>query len=246
MSIFPKNHPFPVEAYFDSTTVLSFAVPKAELEPLIPECLELDTFDDTWGFIAMAIVRTKHLRPKGFPKFLGNDFFLIGFRIFVRYHTSWGKRLRGLYILRSETNKKKMEFLGNFFTSYNYTTTDITEMKNENGSQIFSEKSNFKVVLQDTVAEVTLPEDSPFSNWKEARRFAGPLPFTFSYNESKSEVLIIEGVRSNWTPEPLHVVNHSVSFLDALHLKEIKLANAFRIEQVPYHWKKGKTDPWKP
>lgn len=246
MSIFPKNHPFPVEAYFKSTTVLSFAVPKTELAPLIPECLELDTFDDTWGFIAMAMVQTKQLRPKGFPKFLGNDFFLVGFRIFVRYQTSWGKRLRGLYILKSETDKKKMELLGNIFTSYSYTTTDITHVNDANGFRIFSKKSDFNLVFENMAAEVTLPKNSPFSNWKEARRFAGPLPFTFSYNKPKNEVLIIEGVRSNWTPEPLHVVDHSISFLNTLHLKEVKLANAFRIEEVPYQWKKGKKDQWKP
>lgn len=246
MSIFPKNHPFPVEAYFNSTTVLSFAVPMEELEPLIPECLELDTFDDRWGFIAMAMVETRHLRPKGFPKFLGNDFFLIGYRIFVRYRTSWGKRLRGLYILKSETNKKKMEFLGNLFTTYSYTTTDIAQVNRENGFQIFSKQSNFEVVFENTMADVPLPVSSPFCTWKEARRFAGPLPFTFSYNQAKSEVLIIEGIRSNWTPEPLRVVDYSISFLNTLHLKEVRLANAFRIEKVPYQWKKGKKDLWKP
>lgn len=82
---FLKNHPFPVEAFFESSTVLTFAVPKRQLQDLIPECLELDTFKEKFGFIAVAMVQTKNLRPKGFPKFLGNDFFLIGYRIFVRF-----------------------------------------------------------------------------------------------------------------------------------------------------------------
>lgn len=246
MSSFLKDHPFAVEAYFDSSTVLAFAVPKEQLEALIPECLALDTFDDQWGFIAMAMVETKHLRPKGFPKFMGNDFSLIGFRIFVRYHTSWGKRLRGLYIIKSETNKKKMEFFGNIFTHYKYTTTDISQKLHSEFIEIASEKSKFKITLDQSDTEVTLPENSPFTTWKEARRFAGPLPFTFTYNESKKEVLIIEGVRSNWTPTPLKVLNHSVSFVDHLKLDGLVLANAFKVEQVPYSWKKGKKDIWKP
>ncbi len=116
MSSFLKDHPFAVDAFFDSSTVLAFAVPKEELQAMIPECLELDTYNDKLGFVAMAMVQTRQLRPKGFPRFMGNDFFLIGFRIFVKYRTSWGKRLRGLYIIKSETNKKKMEALGNIFT----------------------------------------------------------------------------------------------------------------------------------
>jgi len=72
---FLKNHPFAVEAFFDSSIVLTFAVPKEQVAGLIPECLELDTFQDKWAFIAVAMVQTKNLRPKGFPKFMGNDFF---------------------------------------------------------------------------------------------------------------------------------------------------------------------------
>lgn len=72
---FLKNHPFAVEAYFESSMVLTFAVPKEHLQQLIPERLQLDTFQDKWAFIAVAFVQTKHLRPKGFPQFMGNDFF---------------------------------------------------------------------------------------------------------------------------------------------------------------------------
>jgi len=72
---FLKNHPFAVEAHFDSSLVLTFAVPKEQIQNLIPDCLELDIFQDKWAFITVAMVHTKNLRPKGFPKFMGNDFF---------------------------------------------------------------------------------------------------------------------------------------------------------------------------
>src|ERR1700761_677667 len=111
MFSFLKNHPFAVEAFFESSLVFTFAVPKDEVRHLVPECLELDTFDDKWAFIAVAMVQTKSLRPKGFPKMFGNDFFLIGYRVFVRFTNERGKHLRGLYILKSETDKKKMKFL---------------------------------------------------------------------------------------------------------------------------------------
>ena len=129
MFSFLKQHPFAVDAFFKSSIVFTYAVQKEELTTLIPECLTLDTFDDQWGFIAVAMVQTTALRPAGFPTWMGNDFFLIGYRIFVRYTTAEGKRLRGLYILKSETDKQKMQLLGNLFTNYNYTTTDINVSK---------------------------------------------------------------------------------------------------------------------
>jgi len=241
---FLKNHPFAVSAHFERSTVLTFAVPQDQLLSYIPECLELDTFHDKWAFIAVAMVQTKDLRPKGTPKFLGNDFFLIGYRIFVRYKTSYGKRLRGLYIIKSETNKKKMEFFGNIFTHYNYTTTDIRLLERNGIRSFSSSKSNFLLEIDITENEVELPMGSPFSEWKEARRFAGPLPFTFTYNSEDNSVLIIEGVRSNWKPKAINVSEYQFEFLDNLPFDNIVLANAFEINDIPYYWKKGKKDLW--
>jgi hypothetical protein len=245
MFSFLKNHPFAVEAFFESSLVLTFAVPKEQLQSLIPECLQLDTFQDKWAFIAVAMVQTKNLRPKGFPRFMGTSFFLIGYRVFVRYTTNAGKNLRGLYILKSETDKKKMEQLGNIFTHYNYKTTDISQIENESGKKISSVQSNFTLNISRDEVNVSLPKQSPFTDWKEARRFAGPLPFTFTFNKEKKEVLIIEGVRQNWVPLPVNVTAYEFDFLKKLNLEKPILANAFIIKNVSYYWKKGKIEQWK-
>jgi hypothetical protein len=261
-----KNHPFPVEAFFKQSLVLTFAAPKAELARLIPECLQLDTFKDQWAFIAVAMVRTSGLRPKGWPGVFGSDFFLIGYRVFVTYRTRAGKRLRGLYILKSETDKRRMQFFGNLFTHYHYSTTDIRQT----GHSIRSVGSGLVVEISRDEREVLLPDGSPFADWKEARRYAGPLPFTFSYEKKSAGaaergsgaterragtdpagsgagaglVTIIEGVRENWEPRPVNVTEYRVAFIEHLQLSEVRLANAFVIENIPYYWKKGKTELW--
>ena len=244
MFAYLKNHPFAVEAFFEQSLVLTFAIPKEQLQPMIPECLALDTFADQWAFIAIAMVQTKSLRPKGFPKILGNDFFLIGYRIFVRYIDRRGKRLRGLFIVKSETNKKKMEIFGNLFTHYNYTTTNINIIQKAEFTKISSQRSGFEVVLEEGIDNVVLPPNSPFREWKEARRFAGPLPFTISFDPTSKKVLIIEGVRQNWNPKPVKIDDYHFRFLEEMNLDGIVLANAFIIEKVPYHWKKGRTEIW--
>lgn len=247
MWTFFKNHPFAVEAFFESSLVLTFAVPREQVQHLIPPCLQLDTFNDDLAFIAVAMVQTKDLRPKGFPKLFGNDFFLVGYRIFVRYTNNDGKKLRGLYILKSETDKKKMELLGNIFTRYKYTTTDIVLAKHAGAFEISSTNSDFTVIINTNgEKKIRLPATSPFADWKEARRFAGPLPFTFTFNPQTKKVLIIEGVREKWVPQPVEVLHYHFSFLKELQLQDIRLANAFIIENIPYYWKKGKTEQWKP
>lgn len=244
MLAFLKNHPFAVSAFFDSSLVLTYAIPAEMIRPLVPAKLELDLFQDKWAFIAVAVVQTRQLRPKGFPAFMGNDFVLAGYRVFVRYTTSQGKRLRGLFILKSETDKKKMAFLGNLFTHYNYTSTDIEVSNQRDSIQVKSVKSGVDILVNTDNVNADLPVNSPFDNWKEARRFAGPLPFTFTCDDTTKEVLIIEGVRENWTPKPVEVRNAEIGFLKNSRFENAVLANAFLIQQIPYYWKKGKVDIW--
>ncbi|ANH81945.1 hypothetical protein A8C56_14075 [Niabella ginsenosidivorans] len=243
---FLKNHPFPVTAFFVRSMVLTFALPREQLAPLIPECLLLDEYADRWAFLAVAIVQTKNLRPSGFPAFLGHDFFLLGYRIFVKYINNKGNRLRGLYILKSETNKKRMELLGNLFTQYSYTTTDIDYRAGNQHFSVVSRQSGFLLQAGLTDGETSLPAGSPFPDWKTARRYAGPLPFTFSYNKEKREVLIIKGVRQYWTPQPLQIDNYQIPFLEQPAFKNALLANAFIIQNIPYRWEKGKKEIWAP
>lgn len=239
-----KNHPFAVEAFFKESTVLTFAIPKEELQNLIPECLSVDTFHNQWGFLAVALVQATKLRPKGFPSFLGRAFFLIGYRIFVRFKTNQGKILRGLYILKSETDNKAMEFLGNVFTHYKYTTTDIQVERQLEQTLVRSQKTGLNIDFSTPKEEISLPINSPFANWKEARRFAGPLPFTFTYFPNKKEVLVIEGVRQNWKPKPVAVNNYTIPHLEAFNFSTVHLANAFCISNIPYYWKRGRFEKW--
>jgi hypothetical protein len=239
-----KDHPFAVEAFFETSVVLTYALPVERLQPLLPACLKPDSFKDQWGFIAIALVKTKNLRPKGFPAFSGKDFILAGFRVFVRYESKAGKKLRGLYILKSETNKKLMSRAGNFFTRYNYDFTDISWEKTDAKQCIASENSGFNIAIN-TEGEAELPPGSPFSDWKEARKFAGPLPFTFTWLEKENKLLIVEGVRENWQPLPVQVLHADIPFLREIGFGDAILANAFMIENIPYWWKKGRKETWR-
>jgi hypothetical protein len=241
-----KTHPFAVEAFFDRSLVLTYAAPAADIQALLPAPLVPDTWQDKWGFVAVALVQTRQLRPKGWPALLGHDFCLVGYRAFVRYVTPAGKRLRGLYILRSETDRRHMELLGNLFTHYRYATTDITLTDNASGLLATSRQSDFHIKTAPASPEVVLPAGSPFASWAEARRFAGPLPFTFSVEAAAKRVVIIEGVRQHWQPEPVAIEQAHVGFVGQLPLSSLVLANAFLVRNVPYHWKKGRTEQWTP
>jgi len=240
-----KRHPFPVSAHFDQSLVLTFALPPKELESLLPPPLQLDTFNDEHAFVAVAMVQTRQLRPSAFPAFLGNDFFLVGYRIFTRYVNQAGKRLRGLYILESQTDSRKMELLGNLMTHYNYRRISVSQQLTANAYRVASPSEGFNVSVR-YENDPDLPAGSPFTDWKEARRFAGPLPFTFTYLAESREMLIVEGRRQNWKPRPVAVESLTLPWLEKRGWKPATLASAFVVQDIPYSWKKGIVEHAKP
>nr|MBP6460297.1 hypothetical protein [Crocinitomicaceae bacterium] len=78
----------------------------------------------------------------------------------------------------------------------------------------------------------------------EARRFAGPLPHTFHYDDKSKKVVIVEGVREHWEPKPIQVQSVHFDFINSMKLSGVFLANSFEINQIPYFWKKGRTEKW--
>jgi uncharacterized protein YqjF (DUF2071 family) len=239
----PRANPFAVNAWFDYSCTLTFAVPREGIASRLPSCLVPDVFEDKWAFVAVAVVRTRRLRPAGLPAFLGHDFVLVGYRYFVRYRSASGRIFRGLYILRSETDKKQMEWLGNLFTRYRYVETGVRVTERDERLRIAAPRTGLEIEV-DLTERGDLPEGSPFKSWEDARKFSGPLPFTFTCEAEKKRVLIVEGVRSDWKPQPVRVLRHDIPFLAELGHGNAILANAFVVRNIPYHWKKGSSEPW--
>ncbi len=241
---FLKRHPFPVLARFERVVAVSFAFPESTLSTLVPEGLELDVYEGH-GFVTAALVWTRHLRPAGFPEFMGQDFFLAGYRIFTRLRDDSGRRLRGLTILRSETDKYRMVISGNLLTHYNYRHVKLMTEKSGSERRVVTTLANGSPTLDltfDTDAEnAPLPVESPFPDWRTARRFAGPMPFTFS-PEADGSFMVIEGSRAEWVPRPIIVKDWHISLFDEAPFSGVRpiLANAFMVENVSYRWSRGR------
>src|SRR5690348_5575721 len=94
-----QRHPLPIRAHFQFSLVLAYAFPAEVLAPLLPPGLELDTYEGL-GLLAIAMVQTRRLRPVFLPAWFGQDFFLTGYRVFVKHRDARGRTRRGLRILR--------------------------------------------------------------------------------------------------------------------------------------------------
>jgi hypothetical protein len=238
-----KRHPLPVTAFFRHSLVLTFAYPQELLQPLLPPGLVLDTYKG-FGFLAIAMVQTTNLRPAFLPAFFGQDFFLSGYRIFTRLDQGAGS-IRGLRILRSDTDKRLMVFSGNLLThyGYQYCAAECKEQAGELHVKITTPGGNADLEVSADLAHTParLPKGTPFVDLNDARRFAGPLPYTFDYESETSSIIMIRGFRENWNPRPVQVNVIKCNFLNSKPFCQASpvLANAFHLQNVPYRWERG-------
>ncbi len=239
-----KRHPFPVSAHFDRVLAVSFAFPESTLKPLVPDGLEIDLFEG-FGFVTVALVWTRQLRPAGLPASLGQRFFMAGYRIFTRLRDESGRKLRGLKILRSETDQRRMVFLGNLMTGYQYSYVKLLTEQFGSETRVRTALTDGTPTLDLTydtgIKDAPLPMGSPFKDWRSARRFAGPMPFTFS-PEPDGSFIVVEGSRTEWVPRPVVVKDWHVGLFSEGPLRGVEpiLANAFTVENVAYRWEKGR------
>lgn len=243
-----RRHPFPIQAHFRYSLVLTFAYPESLLRPLLPKGLELDAYQGC-GFLAIALVRTEGLRPLGWPAWTGRDFFLSGYRIFSRFRTPDGRELRGLRILRSDADSWGMVRAGNLMTRYGYRKCDVRESRADGVLALEVDTPGGEADLRvrawtDAAAEAP-PSGSPFPDLATAARFAGPLPHTFGYEESTRRIVVVKGVRRQWRPVPIRVGLEKCAWLERPPFASAPrvLANAFWLEDVPYRWERGVAMP---
>jgi hypothetical protein len=237
-----QRHPIAIRATLRECVTLTYAVPATVLRPLLPPGLELETAGDS-GFVAVALVQTERLRPDGVPPALGGTFFLAGYRVFTRFRSADGRTLRGLYILRSDTDRTLMALGGNLLTHYNYHRCRASVVV-ANDSIRFAVHTDDHHGDLDVIVERRqsgLPDGSPFTSVREARRFAGPLPFTFDYEAGTHSIVAIEARRSNWRPAPVAVHVNRAGFFDGPAFAGCapRLAAAFYVRDVDYHWLRG-------
>lgn len=239
-----KRNPIPISAFFRHSLVLTYAFPPEILEPLVPEGLVLDLFRGH-AFLAVALVQAERLRPSFLPAAMGRDFFLSGYRIFTRLNNG-AQSKRGLRILRSDTDRKWLVRAGNLMTHYNYHLCQAA--LEESGQSIRwtiqtpRSEADLDVLAHLADAQVPLPGSSPFATLALARRFAGPLPYTFEHEEATGSIIGICATRQIWEPQPVAVEVRRNTFLEREPFCRASalLANAFYVHAVPYRWQRGR------
>jgi hypothetical protein len=134
---------------------------------------------------------------------------------------------------------------GNLLTKYHYRRVDVSQREEGPITTVRTSLPDGARTLRlrfDARAEnAELPPGSPFPDWKTARLFAGPMPFTFS-PESDGTFVVIKGSRDTWTPRPILIREWDVALFNESPMQGTVpiLANAFAVENIAYRWERGR------
>lgn len=237
--------PFAVKTWFDCFVVLIYAVDKEPAEKLLPYPLVHEEHNGK-ALMAAAFVQSEKFRPAFLPSFFGTSFNLAGYRHMAAYTKADGKKIRGLKIIQSATNKKFMQVGGNELTQYKFKYNPI-EIENSNGN-ISIQGDGVKVIAKEnlTQVEIPLPQHSVFETWNHARKYGGPLLYTFEVEPEKKTVVITEGSRKNWQPKPVEVIEADIDFFKQEPYASMNpvLSAAYMVKNIPYSWKKAVRDTY--
>lgn len=240
-----RRHPVPIETHFKHSLVVTWAFAPADLEQFLVPGLELDTYTnsegETFAFAAVAMVDLDQLRLAGAPRVLSTAHVMTGYRVFCTMRTPGGKTMRGLRILASQTSNLPSSLGANLTTRYHYSTV---KAQVRNAYDVL----NFTITSRDGDADLDvnahlndqrLPPDTPFDNAHDARRFAGPLPYTFS--PDPDGIVVVKSDRTDWYPTPVAVQIARASFFERGPFAGVpkRLANAFHLADLDYGWRRG-------
>ena len=215
------------------------------LRLLLPPGLELETAGGH-GFVAVALVRTEALRPAGhagrartglLPRRLS--------RVHDASRRRTGRRLRGLRILRSDANRARM--VARREPAHALQLPPLHARRVASGGRI-----RFDVETRGSRRRPAADRRSRESGaarglarsrrCREARRFAGPLPFTFDFEAETHAIIAIQARRARTGGlTPVAVDVERLSFFDqpAFHGCAPVLAAAFHVSDIDYRWERG-------
>ena len=245
---FLKHHSIPIAARFESGLSLTYALPAGVLSPMLMPGLELDTYGG-YAYLSIASVHTVELRPSFLPKAFGRSFCLTSYRLFTRFATIDGEKFRGLQTLRNDTDLASMVVWGNRLTRFRYRRADIEYREQDRllslDVKTAGEEADLALKADTAGFSELLPEGSPFPDLATARRFVGPLRFTFDYDPDAQSMVIVEGRRTNWMPRAVRVDVQKNTFLESAPFRGVRpvLANAFYVTDVSYRWEPGRRVP---
>ncbi len=224
--------------------LLAYRTPAASVAHLLPCGLDLVTHGQ-WAFWNIVACRVESMRPSFFPRWIGNSYHHVAYRLYVRAHAQ-AEVLEGLYFARSDADNLPVCLLGNRATDFRFHKAVIGLSVSEEMVSLSTSGTRDgagDAELHAGIGEPTLTSESCFESYALARQFLKYRPLALSPDRRRRRIKVAEVFRDEaaWREWPLTVSKARWGFFDRLAQHDAQLELATRVEPLDYRWKLGRS-----
>jgi hypothetical protein len=174
------------------------------------------------------------------------NFYQATYRAHVTYSDFRGRRMRGCYFVRSETNSRLMSLTANLlpeFRAHHCHTYPI--LMAQNGDHLLftvdsEDDPAGKVVMMLDLARplASMPSGSVFPSVQEAYAFLVDFYDAFAYNPESAEVFLLQIERGEWDIRVFEPLDYYLGYASAgpFPAGSAVLDSVFYFRNVPYRW----------
>ncbi len=232
----PRNGRLAIASTFVTNSILLYSCEPSDLQRLLCPGIEVDVIGGR-GHLAVAFVDQRHFRPRGLPRWVGRDFFMVEYLAFVTYESSDGRLMRGLYLLRSDTPSRLACIGSRLFTHYRFREIDLEVTHADQVRRFESDKAGIDVAL----SLARIPDDE-VGAWPDYGELSKPRSFNFQHLSRSNATLVIRGVLKGWKPRPTKVLKADLATVAELNIEFDGPPNAIEVEGVNYLWRNSRID----
>ena len=211
-----KRLPIHYKGELHDVRLVNFSVAMEEVVEMVPANIKVKNFNSR-AMISMVDVKLKNMRPVAFP-FIHFNYRHVAFRLLVDDSQHTGGSQKGIFFVKSFTDKPLIVFGGKLMTDYNLEIANIRE----NGNEV-------TITQGDKRIRYCLDDLSPVVN-AELKNTIGALDRAYSVLGNTVRVTQIQ--REKW---PIQFVN--CNQFENTFFKNVRFEGAFRVlETIYYDW----------
>jgi uncharacterized protein YqjF (DUF2071 family) len=217
-----KKIPIAYQGQLHGVQLVNFSVEREEVEPYVPWKIKIRDFNGR-ALISMVNVYLKNMHPTFVPQSLNFEYRHIGFRLLVD-DSQWNEgQSKGIYFIRSFTDKALIAQGGQLMTDYNLEKAEIICT-----SELLALKKGTQFLTY------ALDEQQPDIRNKELYHTIASIDRAYSHLDGQIRMTQIQ--REKWPIEWANCYHFQTNFFETAQFE-----GAFRVnETIYYQWEPPK------
>jgi hypothetical protein len=224
-----------IHGYIDRRILINFTAEPNVIKSIIPSPFRPKIYKGK-AIVGICLIRLKHIKPKGFPDFLGVSSENGAHRIAVEWDKE-GVTNEGVYIPRRDTSLRLNTLVGGrIFPGKHYLATFDVQEENNNYHVSFKSSDNTSISI-DAKETDRFDTGSIFETLENVSAFFEKGSIGYSPNKDKNEGLQLKAY--TWKVKPMEVQSVHASYFENETLfpkGSICFDNALLMTRIEHEW----------